>query len=367
MNTTATPAKRHLLSPGRPWFWLVLGGACLLAGWLLGLLCDTAAGDGVRNFAAGLSGVLSFCFSFSRRPLGEWLLPVVVLGIPALLIVAAVRGKGRGFLLWLSRAFALCCAIFLLFMAAFGVQYTGPDLADTMGLRTGGYTIEQMEATLTILAQEINAVAPAVPRDESGECAFGSFDDLSQAVMKAYLPLEDAFPCLIPASRVAPKESLLLSVPMSYWGITGFFFPWTGECVVSGNNPQVQQPFTIAHESAHARRVGNEDEANFAAFLACRQSSDVRLQYSGLHHAWLYVWNACYRTDPELALQYRELLCSHARQDLVSVSRHWAKYDGWLEKLGTSVNDAYIKGTGQPDGIAAYSKAADLIIAYFHA
>jgi hypothetical protein len=30
------------------------------------------------------------------------------------------------------------------------------------------------------------------------------------------------------------------------------------------------------------------------------------------------------------------------------------------------VNDTYIKGTGQPEGVAAYSKAADLVIAYMH-
>ena len=353
-------------SPNHPWLWLGLGGGCLALTVLLRLLCDTAAGADLRNVAAGLSGVLSFCFSFSRRPIGEWLLPVVVLGIPVVLIIAAIRGKWRGLGLWASRMFALCCAIVLLFMAAFGVQYTAPDLADALPLDTGAYTLEQVEHTLTILVQEINRVAPAVPRDADGNCAFGKFDDMAQSVMDAYLPLEQQIPALTPASHVAPKEAWLLSVPMSYWGITGFFFPWTGECVVSGNNPVVQQPFTIAHESAHARRVGNEDEANFAAFLACVQSNDARLQYSGLHHAWIYVWNACYRSDSELALTYRELLCQEALFDLASVSRHWAKYEGWLEELGTKVNDAYIKGTGQPDGVVAYSKAADLIIAYMH-
>lgn len=353
-------------SPKRPRFWLGLGGGCLLLTALLGLLCGTAAGTAIRKFAAGLSGVLSFCCSFSRRPIGEWLLPIVVFGIPLTLLLAAIRGKWRGLGLWSSRMFSLCCAIVLLFTASFGVQYSGPDLAESLPLDTGAYTMEQLEDALTVLAQEINRVAPTVPRDADGNCDFGKFDDLAKAVMAAYLPLEQQIPALIPASRVAPKEALLLSVPMSYWGITGFFFPWTGECVVSGNNPVVQQPFTIAHESAHARSVGNEDEANFAAFLACVQSDDARLQYSGLHHAWIYVWNACYRSDSAVALAYRDALCEEARFDLSSVSRHWAKYEGWLEQLGTKVNDAYIKGTGQPDGVVAYSKAADLIIAYIH-
>ena len=346
--------------------WLALAGLCLLCAGVLRFLCGTAAGDGVRHFAAALSGLLSRCFAFSRRPVGEWLLVLVVLGIPVGLIFAAIRGGKRCFALWLCRAVALCCAIFLLFLAAFGVQYTGPDLVESLALPVGGYTMEQMTRTLDTLAREINIVAPVVPRDEAGNCAFGSFEGQAQAVMEAYGRIGSRVPVLEAVSPVAPKEALLLSVPMSYWGITGFFFPWTGECVVSGNNPVLQQPFTIAHESAHSRRVGNEDEANFAAFLACVESRDARLRYSGLHHAWLYVWNACYRSDPELAMQYRELLCEEARFDLRAVTMHWDRYEGWLEDLGTWVNDTYIKGTGQPEGVAAYSKAADLVIVYMH-
>ena len=80
-------------SPKHPLFWLGLSGGCLLLTALLGWLCDTSAGNAVRKFSAGLSGILSFCFSFSRRPIGEWLLPIVVFGIPVALIVAAIRGK----------------------------------------------------------------------------------------------------------------------------------------------------------------------------------------------------------------------------------------------------------------------------------
>ena len=40
------PLRRRLL------FWLAVGAACLLLAGILRLLCDTAAGDGVRAFAA---------------------------------------------------------------------------------------------------------------------------------------------------------------------------------------------------------------------------------------------------------------------------------------------------------------------------
>ena len=365
MSRTA-PVRTPVLSPHRPWLWLLVGLICFALSRGLDALAFTDAGDALRNFAAILSGLLSRCFSFSHRPVGEWLLIGVALGIPGLLLWAAIRHKARGFFLWLCRCIAFGCAVLLLFTAAFGLQYTGPDLTTALQLPTGRYTAEQMNDTLNILAREINRVAPAVPRTSDGECDFGSFASQADAVMTAFAQLETRVPTLASTSNVPPKETLLLGVPMSYWGITGFFFPWTGECVVSSNNPTVQQPFTIAHESAHSRRVGKEDEANFAAFLACAESEDVRLRYSALHHAWLYVWNACYATDPDTALAHRDALCEQARFDLVSVTRHWGQYEGWLEKLGTWVNDTYIKGTGQPDGVVAYSKAADLIIAYMH-
>lgn len=367
MESIPFPRKiKQLLSPGGPLLWLVLTAVCLLLTGLLRLLCDTAAGPAVRSFAAGLSGGLSTLFSFSRRPVGEWLLPAVLLGVPLALVLGTLRRGRRGFFLWLSRMAALVCAILLLYMAAFGVQYTGPDLADTMGLDTGAYTQAQLEHTLTVLAKEINAVAPDIPRDDVGVCDFGSFASMARAVMEAYVPLAEEIPALAALSDSAPKETLFLGVPMSYLGITGFFFPWTGECVVSSNNPTVQQPFILAHESAHARRVGNENEANFAAFLVCVRSEDARLRYSGLHHGWIYVWNALYRTDPASAAALRKTLCPEAIRDLNAVSLHWSRYEGRLETLGNKVNDTYIKATGQPEGVAAYSRAADLIVAYIH-
>jgi hypothetical protein len=345
--------------------WLALAGLCLLCAGVLRFLCGTAAGDGVRHFAAVLSGLLSRCFAFSRRPVGEWLLVLVVPGIPVGLIFAAVRGGKRCFALWLCREVALCCAIFLLFLAAFGVQYTGPDLVESLALPVGGYTMEQMTRTLDTLAREINIVAPAVPRDEAGNCAFGSFESQAQAVMEAYGSIGSRVPVLEAVSPVAPKEALLLSVPMSYWGITGFFFPWTGECVVSGNNPVLQQPFTIAHESAHSRRVGNEDEANFWAYTICSASDIPTVRYSGYFSLLPYVLsNARMALSPD---SYKALLLSinpSIREQFNAQQQYWReKYSPLLGSLQGYMYDLMLKGNKISSGTKNYLQVIDLIMA----
>jgi hypothetical protein len=62
-------------------------------------------------------------------------------------------------------------------------------------------------------------------------------------------------------------------------------------------------PFTMCHEVAHRLGIASEREANFAAFLACTASDDVRFVYAGDYSAFCYCFNALYRADPERAQQ----------------------------------------------------------------
>lgn len=351
----------------RTWrFWLLLGcGLLLLTGGLL-LLCRTGAGHAMRWVGVRVDAALCWLFSWSRWPVTEGLL---LLALPLLLYVlirAARRGR-RWLGLCFSRLFCLLCAMVLFFAGCFGVQYAGTSLADELELEVQGYTRAQLVDTLSILTDELNRLAPEVPRDETGGCAFGAFDPISRLVMEAYDRLDDTVPALTAVSHVPPKQARLLSLPMSYCGLAGFFCPWTGECVVSGDTLDVQVAYHIAHEAAHARGVGSESEANFAAFLACTASDDVRLAYSGVYCAWVSVYNAYWRLDAEAAWTVREGLCQEAKTDLDQVNAHLRRYDTFINTVGTSVNDVYIKVTGQPDGIQSYGRVADLLIAYYHA
>lgn len=49
----------------------------------------------------------------------------------------------------------------------------------------------------------------------------------------------------------------------------GIYIPITGEALVDVTRPDASLPFTAAHELAHMLGIGDETEANLAAYIAC--------------------------------------------------------------------------------------------------
>ena len=162
----------------------------------------------------------------------------------------------------------------------------------------------------------------------------------------------------------APK-SILLSTPMCYTGITGFYFPFTNEANVNMAEPIPFLPFTTAHEMAHQRGFAKEDEANYIAYIACINHPDVNFQYSGTFAALSYSFNALAKVDME---KYRELIsmCSTGViSDIKYNQEFWQDYSGTIEKVGDKVNDTYLKSQNQQSGTNSYGEMVDLLLAGF--
>ena len=161
-----------------------------------------------------------------------------------------------------------------------------------------------------------------------------------------------------------PKP-ILLSSPMCYTGITGFYFPFTNEANVNMSEPVSFLPFTTAHEMAHQRGFAKEDEANYIAYIACINHPDVNFQYSGTLAALSYSLNALSRID---AQKYKEvsLTCSKGvLNDLKYNQEFWKKYSGTIEEIGNKVNDSYLKSQNQQSGTKSYGAMVDLLLAEY--
>lgn len=341
-----------------------------LAAFKIPLLAAGARGLGLVA-AAGLSAVLSIV----PFPLSEWLLLLI---IPAIIATAVVlirrRGAKKGLLGLLCRlAFLLCLTAFL-FMLNLGVHYGAPPLAETIGLEVGLYSAQQLAQLDEYMLQQANYWAGQAPRNQDGQCDFGDFDAMSRCIMEEYRRI--AAPqavegldlgCFDGTRRARPKKTLLLGTAMSYLDVAGYYFPWTGESVVSSNDLDVTLPFTIAHEAAHAHGVAPENEANFAAFLACTQGQGPAwLQYAGWFRAYIYVDNALYRTAPDLWAQNAQGRGQLLNDDIAQLNAHLAQYDTPAREVGSAVNDTYIKATGQPDGVQTYGMVVDLLLGWYY-
>jgi hypothetical protein len=160
-------------------------------------------------------------------------------------------------------------------------------------------------------------------------------------------------------------KAILLSTPMCYTGITGFYFPFTNEANTNMAEPVSFLPFTTTHEMAHQRGFAKEDEANYISYLACINHPDVNFQYSGTLAALSYSINALRKNDPE---KYNALILTCSKgvlNDLNYNYEFWARYSGPIEKINDKINDTYLKSQNQKSGTKSYGAMVDLLLAEY--
>ena len=180
--------------------------------------------------------------------------------------------------------------------------------------------------------------------------------------------------------------------------------------------PYNERALTALHELAHVAGFMREEEANFIAFLAARESGDTELMYA----AYLDIFNRIVSSFSDeiyeqLPLRFKELFDRLAEQtnsewqewhddegmhkyfwggDLLPVQVHIdldAQNDFWwnrwyslvlddegevidvianpvsevISDVSSSVNDTYLKFQGQEDGIYSYGRMTDLVYAVY--
>ena len=149
--------------------------------------------------------------------------------------------------------------------------------------------------------------------------------------------------------------------------------PPTGEATVPLNCAVADQPYTMCHEAAHRLGIASEQEANFAAYLACSTSDDVRFSYAGNLSAFGYCLNALWGQDPQAARKLIEEVVEvpeleqGARLvmgDRAATQEWYARYEGPFQEVGQGVNDSYLKGFGQQEGVRSYGLVVDYLIAW---
>ncbi|MFQ5738916.1 MAG: DUF3810 domain-containing protein [Acidobacteriota bacterium] len=161
---------------------------------------------------------------------------------------------------------------------------------------------------------------------------------------------------------LGPAKPVFSSVLLSYLGIAGFYFPWTGEANYNRLLPDSERCHVIAHEKAHQRALASEEEAGFMGFLACVLSPDLYVRYSGYFFAQGQLVSQLARLDPSKARQLLGERLPGVERDVKAVRDYWRRFQGAGTKLGATVNDSYLKLHGVEGGIDSYSRTSRLLI-----
>lgn len=302
----------------------------------------------------------------------------VVVGVPALVLGAAfvivrlIAKPGRAaFLLRLGKvALVLVSLAIPIFYLNFGYTYHRLPLADNLELETRDRAKDDLHATTLWVAEEVNQLAAAMPRDESGlfEPSLTTQEILSLA--------DDAYKARSEAGGnqfltdhfhhgAVLTKPVSLSRVWSYTGITGIYVPFLVESSVNIDTRPDEMMFTALHEVAHSYGIAREDEANFLAFYCGILHEDPEMRYASWLMGFTHLNNALYGASAELHAEIYASLDPLAKADLAARNDYWTKFEGPVQEVSSSVNNSYLIANKQEDGVKSYGRVVDLIIAYY--
>ena len=260
--------------------------------------------------------------------------------------------------------FYFLSVLFLLFVLTSGINYGRESYAYHIGIEVEDSSADELIQLFLMLVERAEDLSNQIEVDEYGHFMLnraGLYVYARQS-MHGLHELYGGLGTYFPRAK-APVLSRLI---LSNFRISGFFSPWTMEAHYNGDMPGQAIPFIINHELAHFIGHMREDEANFIAYLAARDSVSVNFQYSAVYMALNYVLNAL--GGNVSAQRYGELfdlLPEQIVRDFAVSRAYWRAFDGPMADLQVRVNDAYLRLNQQEDGVQSYGRMVDLMLAYY--
>ena len=274
--------------------------------------------------------------------------------------LARRRGEWRALVLK-SCKLVLWCAVALtfVFMLVFGLNYQRPPLVETLGY-------DQRRANADELDAMTRAVVEGVNRNYEESHADGYVVPDTGRVVAI---LEESYAREAELSNFVvegfgPPKPVYFSDALTRLGISGVYFPFTGEPNFNADAPDFERPFSIAHEMAHQRGFARESEANFVAFLVCTHAADPFVRYSGYRQGFGVAFEL-YKLDPERARAILKGLSAGYREDSQRSARFWLKAGGTAGDLSRRLNDLYLKANRIKSGTKNYGEVTALLIGYY--
>ena len=252
------------------------------------------------------------------------------------------------------------------------VLYHAPTVEEQYFHTTAEYGAEELAKSYTQVVTKANALSEQVERSADGTAVYGGTpEQLYQACVLAMRRQGDTYPYL--AGYYPDPKPIRASYFMSQQYLLGIYFPFTMEANYNTVMYPVNIPATICHEYSHLKGVILEDEANFFGFLACIESDDIYLQYSGYLSVLGYLARQVQKSVPE---EIRKTLPTAnelvQKDDVFLTAEQWEQVEQRAVFSTETVNQATnvfletnLTMNGIADGIQSYSRVVRLVVRYY--
>jgi hypothetical protein len=188
-------------------------------------------------------------------------------------------------------------------------------------------------------------------------------DTLRHHIGSFYANLPEIYGLTQPQSWQHPKEFIFTPL-YSKVSVLGSMGPFFSEAQLNADLPEVQYPFTYAHEFSHLLGVSNEAEANYWAYRACTESSSPALQYCGYFGLLPYVIsNASYLLSKEDFQAWIKTIKPEVRTQYNEKNAYWQeRYSPWIGKIQDFTYNLFLKGNKIPSGKKNYAEVISLLL-----
>lgn len=322
--------------------------------------------NGIYVFLTRTVGRLSAAVPVS---LAEILLYIFVLSVifyVIYIIVAFFKPKGeklenigKRFLSFAS----LLCVLYVIFVCFWGFNYARKPLAQIMDLDTSdGYTTEELKTLTDKLIDECNELRPQLREDSNGVFTLSrTKEEVLESMGDIY---ERYAPDYINRSPKSKVKGVFTPNLLSHIETLGIYSPFTFECNVNMQMPDLFFPATVAHEYSHLQGFAREDEANFISFYVLSNSEEKDLRYSSYVHALNYALISLRKSDVDAYRKCWDRLDEGVKRDFRYESEYWEPFeDTKISEISDEVYKEYLISNGIPDEKKSYGRMLDLMLA----
>lgn len=243
----------------------------LLLAFVIGCRFNGAVAD---FYATRCYPVISHGLSWGAAFVPFSLEEIIVIGFALAFVrvlVSAIRRK-QGFGRWLGKTLRLVMWLVVWFYMGWGNNYFRTPLYPRMGIQRTTFEKEAFHRFLTDYTGALNECAGA---DKTW-----NRDALASEIRAFYSGQVTDYGYTGLREWQQVKKPLVNPL-YSAVGVLGFMGPFFCESQLNTDLPDLEYPFTLAHEMAHLAGVTSEAEANYWAYVFCRQSKDAAVRYSG--------------------------------------------------------------------------------------
>jgi hypothetical protein len=252
-----------------------------------------------------------------------------------------------------ARTATWCAALYLAFVALWGLNYRRPHLRESMVYDATAVTADAAVVAGRLTVDRLNALhaaAHAAGWPDAGVVDQNLELTFARAIRDAGITRE-----VVPGR---PKRTVL-DWYFRRAGVDGMTDPYFLETLIAGGVLPFERPFVVAHEWSHLAGIADEGEANFTGWLACVRGSPANA-YSG----WLFLYGELARVvSASDRASLAGALAAGPRADLRAMrERYEREVSPGVSRAGWRVYDSYLKANRVEAGTASYDEVVRLVL-----